>query len=361
VDQISLAPPFRHRHGHCFYKDVKDVFGLGDIVGKPTDSRLFLFEDGKQIGTPHASVGLIERDGNGNFSHWDGTLYFSTGDNSDPNTNGRRYTAALSNELYFAARYAYSRDQGAQLLTCLGLAPNGLNGKRVLEAGPGRDMGFALIMAGLGATTVGVEKYKPGWVEDWHSPFIDAICRHAPEDFSGFDPAPLRNCQSLGGFDPSWIMHRQTSIEDFSLAGAEGFDITCSQAVLEHVGDPEAALGNLYRVTRPGGMGVHVIDFRDHRDFAAPLEFLLLDNHGFEAALEGRDPYWFGNPLRFEGWLQLWQKAGFRAIEHAIDTPTVDEPYLRRFVPRLRRCPSRYRDTPEEDLMPLGARFIVHR
>jgi hypothetical protein len=43
-------------------------------------------------------------------------------------------------------------------------------------------------------------------------------------------------------------------------------------------------------------MGIHIIDFRDHRDFAAPLEFLLLDEHGFEAALEGKDRYWFGNP-----------------------------------------------------------------
>src|SRR5262249_46191027 len=100
---------------------------------------------------------------------------------------------------------------------------------------------------------------------------------------------------------------------------------------------------------------------RDHRDFAAPLEFLLLDERGFRAALEGQDPYWFGNPLRFEGWLQLWQNAGFRHVEHAIDTPAVEEAYLRSFMPRLRRCRSRYRDTPEGDLKPLCARFVVER
>src|SRR5262249_15149881 len=158
------------------------------------------------------------------------------------------------------------------------------------------------ILAGLGAATVGVEKYKPGWTENWHSAFIDAICRYAPEDIAGFDPAPLRRCQAMNGFDASYIDHCQTSMEDFSSIGSHNFDITCSQAVLEHVGNPELALDNLYLATRPGGMGVHVIDLRDHRDFAAPLEFLLLDEHGFETALDGRDPFWFGNALRLEAW-----------------------------------------------------------
>jgi glycosyltransferase involved in cell wall biosynthesis/SAM-dependent methyltransferase len=359
--QVSLRGPFCHRHGHCFYKDVRAVFGLGDSVDKPTDSRLFLFADGKRIGSPHIGIGLIERGGAGNFSHWDGTLYFSASDNSDPNTNGCSYTAAMSDELYFAERYAYSRGQVSQLLARLSLTPAHLRGKRVLEVGPGRDMGFALILAGLGAVTVGVEKYKPGWTKDWHSPFIDAICRHAAEDFDGFDPAPLRRCQAINEFDPSCIAHHRTSLEDFSLIGSEAFDITCSQAVLEHVGNPELALNNLLLATRLGGMGLHVIDFRDHRDFAAPLEFLLLDEPGFAAALEGKAPHWFGNPSRFGAWLRLWRNAGFTDVEHVVDTPTIDETYLRHFLPRLRRCVSPYRDTSEDDLRPLGAQFIVQR
>ena len=360
-NQISLGGGFHHRQGHCFYKDIRTIFGPGDIVDKPTDSRLFLFEDGKPIGSPHTGIGLIERDGAGNFSHWEGVFYFSASDNSNPNTNGYSYTVASSNELYFAERYGYSRGQVVQLLTRLNLVPGELKGMRVLEVGPGRDMGFALILAGLGAMTIGVEKYKLGWAEDWHSPFIDMICRQALADFDGFDPAPLRRCQAMNEFDPRCITFRQTSMEDFSSIGPEAFDITCSQAVLEHVANPKLALDNLYRATRPGGIGLHVIDFRDHRNFAAPLEFLLLDQHGFEAALEGKNPHWFGNPLRSRAWLQLWCNAGFRVIEYVVDTPTVDEAYLRHFRPRLRRCRSPYRDTPEDDLRPLGGQFIVQR
>ena len=69
MDQKSLGGRFHHRKGHCFYKDVRAVFGLGDVVDKPDDSRLYLFEDGKRIGSPDTGVWLIERDGGGNFSH----------------------------------------------------------------------------------------------------------------------------------------------------------------------------------------------------------------------------------------------------------------------------------------------------
>jgi len=92
-----------------------------------------------------------------------------------------------------------------------------------------------------------------------------------------------------------------------------------------------------------------------------PLEFLLLDEDGFEAALEGRDPFWFGNPLRLEAWLRLWRDAGFSNTEHVVDALTIDEAYLRDFLPRLRCCGSSHRDTPENDLRPLGAQFIVRR
>jgi SAM-dependent methyltransferase len=358
---VTLRLPIRRRGGHCYFVDVRDFFGQGDVVGKPTDSRLFVFEDGNRIGRPHTPIGLIETEGNGDFSHWDGMLYFSASDNSDPNTNDHCYTAALSNAFYFGERYEYSRAQVAQLMTGLDLTPGDIRGKRLLEIGPGRDMGFALIMAGLGARTVGVEKYKPGWIEDWHVPFIDEICRRAPDDFSDFDPAPLRRCQRGNGLDPAWIEHWQTAMEDFPKDDSEGFDLTCSQAALEHVGQPEIVLRNLYQATKPAGSGLHVIDLRDHRDFAAPLEFLLLDETGFTAALAGQERHWFGNPLRLSAWQQLWRGAGFSDVQCTSAQPTVDEGYLRAFLPRLRGSRSHFRDTPEGDLRPLGAQFVLRR
>jgi hypothetical protein len=94
-----LRSLFRRRHrstlagampeqGHCW---------LAPLPGHlPSDaesgSRIRVLEDGKALGPAHASHDEIRRVGSGRFSHWGAQLYFSTSDNSDPRSNGRRYT-----------------------------------------------------------------------------------------------------------------------------------------------------------------------------------------------------------------------------------------------------------------------------
>lgn len=55
-------------------------------------STLMIYEDAHPLGPAHAQHFDIREYGRGRFSHWDGVLYFSTTDNSDPRSNGRRYT-----------------------------------------------------------------------------------------------------------------------------------------------------------------------------------------------------------------------------------------------------------------------------
>lgn len=63
----------------------------GDTLYQPTRSGATLFENGSRLGPPHTVHGAIRGTGLGRYSHWSDTLYFSTSDNSDPRTNGRRY------------------------------------------------------------------------------------------------------------------------------------------------------------------------------------------------------------------------------------------------------------------------------
>jgi len=51
-------------------------------------------------------------------------------------------------------------------------------------------------------------------------------------------------------------------------------DFAFSNAVLEHIKDPAAAIKEIARVLCPGGHTMHRVDLRDHRDFSKPLEFL---------------------------------------------------------------------------------------
>src|SRR5262249_38196287 len=153
------------------------------------------------------------------------------------------------------------------------------------------------------------------WTEDWHNPFIDMICASAVKDFPHFDPQPLRQCQAQHSFDARCLDFYQTSMEAFSPDKYDGFDVTYSSAVLEHIASPQTVTHTLQRVTKPGGFGMHIIDLRDHRDFSAPLEYLLLSDDDLEAEAQKNDgPYWLGNPLRLNSWLELWEQNGFRHI-----------------------------------------------
>jgi 2-polyprenyl-3-methyl-5-hydroxy-6-metoxy-1,4-benzoquinol methylase len=76
--------------GSCFACALETV-ELWDDEDHPAASVIRLHEDGLQLGPPHASHDEIRRSGGGRYSHWKGSLYFSSSDGSDPRVNGRRY------------------------------------------------------------------------------------------------------------------------------------------------------------------------------------------------------------------------------------------------------------------------------
>lgn len=93
-----LIPPdcIRPESGHCSIAGMD----FGEEGDKVTGNRsaVILFEDGKRLGPPRCLHADIRQLGGGRYSHWarEG-LYFSSSDNSDPRTNGRRYEVASTN------------------------------------------------------------------------------------------------------------------------------------------------------------------------------------------------------------------------------------------------------------------------
>lgn len=71
------------------------------LLGWPSDletmngSRLVLLEDGVPLRGAHAMREEVVEAGTGRYAHLGGAVRFSTSDNSDPRTNGRRYAIAL--------------------------------------------------------------------------------------------------------------------------------------------------------------------------------------------------------------------------------------------------------------------------
>jgi hypothetical protein len=67
-----------------------------DDADHPFRFRLVLLEDGSPRWSRHMLHDEIRTTGKGAYSHWRDALYFSTSDNTDPNTNGRNYQIAFA-------------------------------------------------------------------------------------------------------------------------------------------------------------------------------------------------------------------------------------------------------------------------
>lgn len=89
--QVALVPPFTLVKGNCYSVELPEFESRADTNLTPSRSDLVLLEDSKVIGFPHTLHENICVTGRGRFSHWARHFYFSTSDNSNPNSNGRSY------------------------------------------------------------------------------------------------------------------------------------------------------------------------------------------------------------------------------------------------------------------------------
>lgn len=82
--------------GGFAYKINIDLGTPGDTPEKPTISTVKIYENGVALGAAHSTHADIRQIGKGKFSHWLATsLYFSASDNSNPKTNGKKYTYTI--------------------------------------------------------------------------------------------------------------------------------------------------------------------------------------------------------------------------------------------------------------------------
>lgn len=88
---VTLARPFPRESGHAYQAPVLQLQQQSDDSAHPMRSTAILCEDKTILGSAHSVHDDIRHKGNGLYSLWSGTLYFSTSDNSDPNENGRQY------------------------------------------------------------------------------------------------------------------------------------------------------------------------------------------------------------------------------------------------------------------------------
>lgn len=261
--------------------------------------------------------------------------------------------------LALEAGLAYAEHIAALLGRAAGPFPD-LRGLRVLEVGPGLAFGPLLVCRAAGAIEVGaVDVYPVGWHEAYHPAYYRRFCEMARQRWPGGDwSAAQAMVDSNGGAVGEVVRVIAGDIAAGMPNGLEhgSFDATVSNATLEHVIDLAAAVRQLARLTRLGGAGVHLVDFRHHCDPERPLAFLTIPDRRYERVLarrQGRE----GNRVRASELAGVFAEAGLEVV--GVDViDRADRGYVDRLRPRML---ARFAAMDAGDLAILSARFRVRR
>ncbi len=159
--------------------------------------------------------------------------------------------------------------------------PAELQGKRILELGPGDNLGVALRLYAAGASQViCLDKFYARRDEEQQK----AIYASLRQQLTVAERARYDTAVDLSAgiiFDPACIRYIYGTPAErcAELLGEESVDIVVSRAVLWEIHDIDGALAALDRVLRPGGVMLHKIaclDWMFRQNGYHPLEFLTV-------------------------------------------------------------------------------------
>lgn len=197
------------------------------------------------------------------------------------------------------------------------------------------------------ATTAGWLLLEPARILGGHA---SITAEDVLRNLKGFQ-LPLLAAGDPAGFAPDRLMHRIESVHDLSLRDDEA-DAVFSVSLLEHVERVEDTLESLRRITKPGGLGIHVVDFVDHRIYSGvairPFEFL--NDRSTASLVHG------SNRIRCDEFCALFEQHGFTVarVDRWAHLPPPTEEEQAQFV-------EPYRSMPHANLATTGARIFVRR
>jgi SAM-dependent methyltransferase len=158
------------------------------------------------------------------------------------------------------------------------VARSDLAGARILEIGPGANLGVALLFAAHGAReVVCVDRFESDRNDELNRALYAGIVASLTGEARERAVSCLDNAGMVG--TGTITCHFGQPVEQIDAAfDAGSFDLIVSRAVLEHVYSPEQAWRSMDHVLRPGGRMLHKVDFRCHSfyEHKHPLHFLTV-------------------------------------------------------------------------------------
>jgi SAM-dependent methyltransferase len=205
-----------------------------------------------------------------------------------------------------------------------------VEGREVLELGPGRSLGLSLIFLAAGARRVyAVDRFRHLFWDRLDRHHIAGVLERLDAEGWPHAVAARRAVRDIDSarvsLDSDLLVYRQADGAALPLADAS-VDLSYSNAVLEHVHQPEAVARELARVTRRGGDSVHEIDFKDH--FVEHNRLRLLEFPEWEWQLRARLRPGYTNRLRLGDFQRLFRELGFALlvgkVTHLFDMEEVE-------------------------------------
>lgn len=177
----------------------------------------------------------------------------------------------------------------------------GVEGKSILEIGPGDNLvtGLAFLAAGAKSYTV-IDRFQGAYSSPIARSWYRLLASNWPY---GEWPAHL---------DPETFPGAAVSVKELSVEGVSNvdqYDVVCSYHVGEHVSDIRAFSDLTRRALAPNGVGVHVVDFGGHQwnRFGDPFLFLKFPALIWNLMGSARGEC---NRVRFEDYAGYFERAG---------------------------------------------------
>ena len=303
----------------------------------------------------------------------------------------RLYTRLHLETCHGATHMSWEPDQSVRYIKSVfheylaysGITPEWLRGKRVLEVGPGDNLGVAIEFLVHGAAQVtSVDGFFPSRNPAREMAIYQGLrSTYTPAQRRAFESA-VRISDTVR-FNPD----RLTALYGIPIESARakldpmGFDLIVSRAVLTEVDDVERAFATMDDCLRPGGYTVHKIaPLHDYMLFRSynyhPLEFLTVPEpwYTFMSAGAGKPKR---RPLSY--YLQQMSTRGYDCTGHVVKVLGVDVtfppgkmvysalhpdtfPKTTELINEIRpRLASTFRDLPWEDLAAEDAFLIAQK
>jgi SAM-dependent methyltransferase len=225
------------------------------------------------------------------------------------------------------------------------------SGFAYLELGPGDSLSTAAIAWAHGASE--------GWLIDAGSYASRDIDNYHPlfEKLAGMnlarDASQLMQCRSVGDMlNMTHCAYREDGLTGLKAVRSGSLDMIFSQAVLEHV--PRAEFGEtlreMKRILKPGGIGSHVVDFKDH--LGSSLHNLRFADGLWEQTWFAKRSGFYTNRLRYSEVVAAFTDAGF-AVETVARRVWNAAP-----LPRARFA-KQFQTLSDDDLIVQGATLVT--